>query len=266
MPESGSLDDVRFPSDKGHDFEKLATYLFLSQPEAHSASAKDVDKKPTFAGPSKEAENSSHSSSNLAQPPSRTSSQIRALRYFKKELERYADMTSAAGKVANFTPTISPAAFSLHTVEELLPYREQFLAAGLAVTSADQGPAKGKGARPKPAQAQLDGEGRTRYSSPSSTSTTMIHFRERDSLDMALIDELPVRKTKEKRRRTQTRSILPWFRRKSTAAPGIPPSAQKGQPQEVVVGQDQAVLDQAQAPQPPQKSSMRHPKKQDGEL
>jgi hypothetical protein len=273
-PPSGSLDTVRIPSDEGADLEKRARYLFLNGPEAHSAFAEDVDKipslaaafelPPSLAGPSNGAANSPHKGSNPPQPPSRTSSQIRAFRYFTKELERYADITSAAGKVANFTPTISPIALSLHTVEELLPYRDQFLAAGLAVTSADQSPVKGKGARSEPEHAQLDGSGKTMSTSSPTSSTTMIHFGGRDSMDMALIDELPVRKSKEKKRKTQTRSILPWFRKKPAVMPEMTPPVRTGQPQDVLIARDEVALDQAQAPEPLRKSSMRDTEKHDG--
>ncbi|KAI1194187.1 hypothetical protein F5X97DRAFT_338068 [Nemania serpens] len=69
---------------------------------------------------------------------SRTSSQRRALNRFARELEKYADVAGAAGKAPAITPTISESKASIHTVKPLVPYKDEFLAAGLAVTSAEQ--------------------------------------------------------------------------------------------------------------------------------
>ncbi|KAI0555573.1 hypothetical protein F4679DRAFT_176084 [Xylaria curta] len=69
---------------------------------------------------------------------SRTSSQRRALNQFARELEKYADVAGAAGKAPVITPTISDSKASIHTVKPLVPYKDEFLAAGLAVTSAEQ--------------------------------------------------------------------------------------------------------------------------------
>lgn len=70
---------------------------------------------------------------------SRTSSQRRALNRFTRELEKYADVTGAAGKAPAITPTISESKTSIRTVKPLVPYKDEFLAAGLAVTSREQG-------------------------------------------------------------------------------------------------------------------------------
>ncbi|KAH8177657.1 hypothetical protein LIA77_02739 [Sarocladium implicatum] len=68
---------------------------------------------------------------------SRTSSQREALKRFAKDLMKYAEQTNAKGKVLHLTPSSrSPA--TLHTVSALMPYRREFKAAGLAVTSRDQ--------------------------------------------------------------------------------------------------------------------------------
>ncbi|KAI1740048.1 hypothetical protein F4680DRAFT_119868 [Xylaria scruposa] len=69
---------------------------------------------------------------------SRSSSQRRALNQFARELEKYADVAGAAGKAPVITPTISDSKASIHTVKPLVPYKDEFLAAGLAVTSAEQ--------------------------------------------------------------------------------------------------------------------------------
>ena len=68
---------------------------------------------------------------------SRTSSQREALKQFAKEILKYAEHTNAKGRVFQLTPSSrSPA--TLHTVSALMPYRGEFKAAGLAVTSRDQ--------------------------------------------------------------------------------------------------------------------------------
>ncbi|KAB5579867.1 hypothetical protein GE09DRAFT_1212329 [Coniochaeta sp. 2T2.1] len=168
-------------------------------------------------------------------PPSRTSSQKKALNHFAKELQRYADITSAPGKRADFSPTtICPTPLSLHTVEALLPYRDEFLAAGLAVTSADQRSPEGKGKEVaeldngvsrRPIHTQLDGSPRgrapTTSSSPSSGETS-IHFNDNpDPVALALIEELPGRKQSVKSSREKTQSR--WFhRQKNHGAIGGP--------------------------------------------
>ncbi|KAI0203914.1 hypothetical protein F4808DRAFT_392549 [Astrocystis sublimbata] len=81
---------------------------------------------------------SSGSSKKPIRIASRTSSQRRALNQFTRELEKYADVAGAAGKAPVVTPTISDTKVSIHTVKPLVPYKDEFRAAGLAVTSVDQ--------------------------------------------------------------------------------------------------------------------------------
>lgn len=69
---------------------------------------------------------------------SRTPSQREALDRFTKELKRHADKVGAKGKVPVFTPTPAMSPITLRTVSALVPYRPEFRAAGLAVTSKDQ--------------------------------------------------------------------------------------------------------------------------------
>ncbi|KAI5466633.1 hypothetical protein BGZ63DRAFT_398279 [Mariannaea sp. PMI_226] len=69
---------------------------------------------------------------------SRTSSQQKALGHFTRELERYVENTGAKGKLPIFTPTPTNSGATLRTISALLPYRPEFKAAGLAVTSKDQ--------------------------------------------------------------------------------------------------------------------------------
>ncbi|CAH0019455.1 unnamed protein product [Clonostachys rhizophaga] len=78
------------------------------------------------------------SSRNVQDNASRSPSQVRALDTFTKELQRYAEIVGAAGKSPTFTPTPSKSSATLRTVSALLPFRSEFNAAGLAVTSKDQ--------------------------------------------------------------------------------------------------------------------------------
>lgn len=69
---------------------------------------------------------------------SRTSSQRVALDRFTWELQRYAEHTRARGRLPIFTPTPTKSGATLRTVSALVPFRSEFKAAGLAVTSKDQ--------------------------------------------------------------------------------------------------------------------------------
>ncbi|VUC27823.1 unnamed protein product [Clonostachys rosea] len=78
------------------------------------------------------------SSRNFQDNASRSPSQVRALDTFTRELQRYAEIVGATGKSPTFTPTPSKSSATLRTVSALLPFRSEFNAAGLAVTSKDQ--------------------------------------------------------------------------------------------------------------------------------
>jgi hypothetical protein len=69
---------------------------------------------------------------------SRTSSRRKVLNRFTRDLQRHAQNVSAFGKVPIFTSTPSKSPQTFRTVSALLPYRSEFRAAGLAVTSGDQ--------------------------------------------------------------------------------------------------------------------------------
>ena len=69
---------------------------------------------------------------------SRTPSQKEALDRFTQELCQYAEQSGAKGKLPMFTPTPPQSGASLRTVAALLPFRSEFKAAGLAITSKDQ--------------------------------------------------------------------------------------------------------------------------------
>ena len=96
----------------------------------------------SFTLPSKEATASAASIKSVIQTilsdaPSRTRSQRRALNHFTKELELYLQAAKSLPK-KSLIPSPSATTISAHTVEELRPYRSQFEAAGLAVTSSEQ--------------------------------------------------------------------------------------------------------------------------------
>ncbi|KAH7274510.1 hypothetical protein B0J15DRAFT_132117 [Fusarium solani] len=69
---------------------------------------------------------------------SRTPSQREALDRFTQELHRYAEQSGAKNKLPVFTPTPPHSGATVHTVSALLPFRSEFTAASLAVTSKDQ--------------------------------------------------------------------------------------------------------------------------------
>lgn len=70
--------------------------------------------------------------------PSRTPSERKALDRFTRDLQRYAQHTGAKGKLPLVTPTSAASSATVRTISALLPFRPEFKAAGLAVTSNDQ--------------------------------------------------------------------------------------------------------------------------------
>ncbi|KAK4216046.1 hypothetical protein QBC37DRAFT_456869, partial [Rhypophila decipiens] len=69
-----------------------------------------------------------------------SSTQLRVLDKFAKELEEFARNTECAERAPGLaaTPTKKEAHVSVKTIQEFLPYQQQFQLAGLAVTSAEQ--------------------------------------------------------------------------------------------------------------------------------
>ncbi|KAK2600221.1 hypothetical protein QQS21_005017 [Conoideocrella luteorostrata] len=172
--------------------------------------------------------NSSQPRSSPMDSRSCSSSRRRSLNRFTRDLETYAERTSAKGKIVRDTSTPPTDAATLHTVTELLPYRQQVRAAGLAVTSKEQTnkvprylkefrpglPLRKlprQGHRPKK-HTQLDGY---EDSGPSQSTHTEISFTEPKKMDefrYALIDEAPTRKNKKgSRRKRPSRRCLPCF-------------------------------------------------------
>ncbi|KAG6031689.1 hypothetical protein E4U41_007487 [Claviceps citrina] len=144
------------------------------------------------------------------------SAQKQSVNRFTRDLEAYAEQASAKGKIVQDTPPPSTDVPTLHTVAELLPFRPQLRAAGLAVTSKEQA-----GCVPKYLQdlqpglppprvrrrrgyghamaAQVDGMNGSGSSGPTQSINTEISFAEPQKMDefrYALIDEAPARKTK----------------------------------------------------------------------
>ncbi|KAJ4272260.1 hypothetical protein NW762_000971 [Fusarium torreyae] len=76
--------------------------------------------------------------SESLQNESRTPSQREALGLFTQELRQHVEQTGAKGELPISTPTPPHSSASLHTISALLPFRSEFKAAGLAITSKDQ--------------------------------------------------------------------------------------------------------------------------------
>lgn len=147
--------------------------------------------------------------------PSRTSSQRRALSHFARELEKYARVAGAEGKLPVITPTESDEKASLHTVKPLLPYIGEFEAAGLAVTSKQQRP------HPSRNDTHLDGpcDGPVNTSSSSSTGT-IIEFTHGEVHHTVVADAAtagdakPAPKKQDPKNSPQGKCRLPWLRKK----------------------------------------------------
>lgn len=140
----------------------------------------------------------------------RTSSQNAAIDGFAKELQRYAEHTGAIGKLPVFTPTPVRSGVTLRTVSELVPFRPEFKAAGLAVTSKDQArrssrPTKAdlaRAARRQPIRvknrrlcpSQFDGKD---SSVGNTTEISFVTSKDVDDWRYALIDEISPRRKKQ---------------------------------------------------------------------
>ncbi|KAF5004642.1 hypothetical protein FDECE_8880 [Fusarium decemcellulare] len=77
-------------------------------------------------------------SSDHCDNESRSPSQKEALKRFTQELSQYAEHSNAKDKMPALTPSPPDSGETLRTVSALLPFRSEFTAAGLAVTSKDQ--------------------------------------------------------------------------------------------------------------------------------
>ncbi|PNY26891.1 Uncharacterized protein TCAP_03181 [Tolypocladium capitatum] len=158
-----------------------------------------------------------------------SSSRREALDRFTKDLHRYVENTGVRGKTVHSTPTLTKSGETLHTVSALMPFRPEFRAAGLAVTSKDQAqrlpghPTNGRTARlsrrrPPPVTirrylhpSQVDGHpGRF----PSNSINTEISFAPSQDMDewrYALMEEAPVRKKRVPKHKKSKKHCLPCF-------------------------------------------------------
>lgn len=156
---------------------------------------------------------SSRASEGSVNAESRTSSQKDALKRFTKELHKYAEQTNASGKILKLTPSSrSPA--TLHTVSALLPYRQEFTHAGLAVTSKDQARKPSTKGRLKTVpstrrnmidptgnvirMSQMDGKEEPIKAQFSSSESSFVTPGNIDDWHYALIDEVPIRTPKSR--------------------------------------------------------------------
>lgn len=185
--------------------------------------------------------------STRRQVPSRTSSQRRALTHFARELEKYAHVTDAAGKLPVITPTESDEKFSLHTVEALFPYKKEFEAAGLAITADqqrnglpeqthDQIPrgescASNHGVGQSPYQRLLDGGYDSSSDSATPSSEWVVEFPHPDPVPKAVTFPAgqQTRPAAGKESPSRGRMLLPWLRKKhNTMEPEATPRTRVG--------------------------------------
>ncbi|KAI1125957.1 hypothetical protein F5Y10DRAFT_279162 [Nemania abortiva] len=167
---------------------------------------------------------------------SRTSSQRRALNRFARELEKYADVAGTVVPV--ITPTISESKVSLHTVKPLVPYKDEFLAAGLAVTSTEQhrngkahahtstqnnrphkhsnGSLQTRKKRDQPVHATPSG---TSASTPCTSLESYVEFSPPGAHVLHAIESLVPRKTNTRPKHCQhtRRRLLSWFLKKPSS-------------------------------------------------
>ena len=78
------------------------------------------------------------SSSNIVNAASRTTSEARVLDDFTQELQQHLQTTYADPDPRPRSPSVAQTVVSTHTLQDLVAFREEFKAAGLAVTSKDQ--------------------------------------------------------------------------------------------------------------------------------
>lgn len=160
---------------------------------------------------------------------SRTSSHREALDRFTKDLHRYAENTGVKGKTVHSTPTPTKSGETLHTVSALMPFRPEFRAAGLAVTSKDQAqrlpgyPTNAGGARLSRRRhppvtirrylhpSQVDGHPGPCPSNSTNTEISFAPSQDMDEWRYALMDEAPVRRKRVPKHKKSKSHCLPCF-------------------------------------------------------
>ncbi|KAK0729002.1 hypothetical protein B0T21DRAFT_452478 [Apiosordaria backusii] len=137
-------------------------------------------------------------------PKSEPRASERTLDKFARELEEFARSTQAFERIpaSLSTPTTTQTHVSVRTVQEFLPYRQQFQEAGLAVTSVEQKAPEKKGRRHPPQSKPGDSHGKPLGSNDpapgasssgtkESSSGTVIHKPRRDPMTLSVADETP---------------------------------------------------------------------------
>ncbi|KAK4180752.1 hypothetical protein QBC36DRAFT_10576 [Triangularia setosa] len=138
------------------------------------------------------------------EPKMEARSSERTLEKFARELEEFARSTQAFERISASlsTPTTTQTHASVRTVQEFLPYRQQFQEAGLAVTSMEQ-KAPLKVLRRHPPQSRLGDSPLNHFGSKvpaqgisfsgtkESSSGTVIHKPRRDPMTLSVADEAP---------------------------------------------------------------------------
>lgn len=175
--------------------------------------------------------------------PSRTSSQRKALNRFTRQLGKYAHAAGATGKLPIITPTESDSKVSYHTIQPLLPYQQEFQAAGLAVTSAEQSRRPlpihrdsqahvnrlpGNMKRPRQMNSEFDGQSDAVNEEWSSDSGSFIEFAPAGYP----VESVPPSKSKSKQKPPpkEKRGILPWFKKNSPAVETLGNQTEPQQP------------------------------------
>ncbi|UNI15116.1 hypothetical protein JDV02_001682 [Purpureocillium takamizusanense] len=168
---------------------------------------------------------------------SRTSTQRDRLDRFTKDLHTYVEDMSVKGKRVQSTPSATAkSGDTLHTVSALMPFRPEFRAAGLAVTSKDQARPRAKAEqrwlpnqhahaaeRRRPEPSQYDGPPGRESSSSANTEIAFTRPQDMDEWTYALIDEAPARKQRLHRHGTKQKKAkshcLPCFPGSSDLTP-----------------------------------------------
>lgn len=175
------------------------------------------------------SQGANHSGPFASDSQSRTSSQRERLDRFTKDLHTYVEDMGVKGKTVQSTPTATAkSSDTLHTVSALMPFRPEFRAAGLAVTSKDQARPRGKAdqrwipnhrgyapSRRRLDHSQYDGPHERESSSSANTEVAFTRPQDMDEWTYALIDEAPVRKHRLHRHGTKQKKskkhCLPCF-------------------------------------------------------
>ncbi|KAF4585806.1 hypothetical protein GQ602_005111 [Ophiocordyceps camponoti-floridani] len=202
-----------------------------------------------------------------ASPPEK-SRRRDSLDRFTADLRKYAQNAEAGGKQEQSSPDAPRSGDSLHTVSALMPFRPEFRAAGLAVTSNDQAQRnpgylsracaslrprqllfkapRGRDSRPS----QVDGPGEVL----SSSANTEISFAPSQAEDWrcALIEEVPVRKKKRDHKTKKPRkSFFPCFRAKEKTADDGSWAHFRTPPEKPIAKDDVACGSRPSRPRPP---------------